>query len=894
MTNLNEIEKKLSEMIKNLDKDNFIFNFLLAYKFPKASINRLKKGDYNLSKEENQVIWSKKIFFYKIIDKKKEDCHDIIDEISKDPLVEKNKIRFIIVTDFEDFLSIDTKTNQTLDIKTTEIEKNVDFFLPFVGIEKVLNLNEAEADIKAADKLGKLYDLILKDNKELTILGKDKHGLNIFFNRILFCFYAEDSKIFKDALFTKSISSHTLEDGSDLANYLNNLFEVLNSKDRKNLPNYFASYPYVNGGLFKNKYKTPSFSKESRKILIECGSINWNFVNPDILGSMLQAVVSDNKREELGIHYTSVKNILKVIKPLFLDDLYDELNECLNDVKKLKNLLKKIYNIIVFDPACGSGNFLIISFKELCRIEIEIFKRLKENDQNEWLILRSGIQLTQFYGIEVDDYAHETAKLSFWIAQHQMNLAFDQIVGEAKPTLPLSPSANIYCKNALKCDWNKIVPHKDNQCIYIVGNPPYLGSSKQSKENKSDMSNVLKNFKSYKNLDYISCWFYLASKFIYNTDHKFSFVSTSSICQGEQVSMLWPNIINYNLEIFFAYKPFKWTNLAKGKAGVTCVIIGVQKKNNKKKIIYNEKDNTKFQAKHISPYILDIDPLIFIERTSKQISGLPEMIKGNQPTDGGNLILYEDEYKKVISENPGIEKYLKRYVGANELISGLKRWCIWIEESDKKIALENDYIKNKVNKVKNYRLNSDSSLTRVTKVPPYKFIQIQNSPANAIIIPSVTSNRRKYLTVDYVKNDTVINNLAFAIYKPELYLFGLLSSRMHMVWLEAVSGRFGEGFRYSSVLCYNTFYFPVLKEVQKKDIEEKCLNIISEREKFLDKNLSELYEPKTMPESLLNCHKSLDKTIEKYISGKSFSNDDDRLKFLFNEFQKLKKKDSLL
>ena len=889
---LEKIENNLKIIEKKIQKESFIYDFLEAYDQPKSTILRLKKGDYNLSQKSHELIWKKKIHFYQT--QKNEDIHDIIDELSKSNLTEKNKIRFIIVTDFKDFLSVDIKKNQNLDIKINELSKNADFFLPLVGIEKVDYLNEAQADVKAAEKLGKLYDIILKDNDDFKEKDKDTHGLNIFFNRILFCFFSEDSKIFDSGLFTKSIVSHTNEDGSDLDAYLTKLFQVLNDDNRKDISEYLKKFPYVNGGLFKNNYRIPVFTKESRKILIQCGSLDWKSINPDILGSMLQAVISSSQREELGIHYTSVKNILKVIKPLFLDELYDDLNKCNDDTKKLKNLLRKIYNMKFFDPACGSGNFLIICFKEICRIEIEIYKKLKEIDKNSWLILKSGIKLTQFYGIEIDDYAHETAKLSLWMAEHQMNLAFDEIIGDAKPTLPLSPSANIVNKNSLKLDWKKFVSQNSDGIIYIIGNPPYIGSSKQTTNNKSDMSLVLGNLKSYKNLDYISCWFYLAARFISNTGNKFSFVSTSSICQGDQVSMLWPYIINNDLEIFFAYKPFKWTNLAKGNAGVTCIILGLQKKSSKKKQLFDDKSNSKFETKTISPYLLEINPSLFVGRTTQQISGLPAMVKGNQATDGGHFILNENEYKKIISESPNIKKFIKKYIGAKELLGGIKRWCLWIEDKDIDEALKFNFIKNRINKVKNFRLNRNSSFTNSTNKPPHKFMQIQSNPAKAIVIPSVTSNRRKYLTVDFIQQDTVISNLGFAIYNPDLYIFGILSSSMHRIWLETVAGRFGEGFRYSSVLCYNTFYFPKINLEQKKNIEESVKNIINEREKFSESTLSDLYDPLKMPQSLLNCHNRLDQAIEICYKDKSFINDNEKLKFLFNEFDNAKKINNLI
>ena len=883
-----EIENKLKALTVNINKNNFIFEFLLSYDQPKATIKRLIKGDYNLSKKNNQVIWKKKIFYEKIVNN--EDVHDRIDDLSKDLIIEKNNIRFIIVTDFKSLLSIDTKTKQTLDIKILELHKYLDFFLPLTGLEKTELITENQADVKAAEKMGKLYDVIIKDNTETLVTKKDFHGLNMFFTRILFCFFAEDSDIFSKGLFTNSISSHTKDDGTDLDIYLKNLFEVLNKSERKNYPEYLINFPYVNGGLFKNEYKIPKFSGQSRKILIESGSLDWSLINPDILGSMMQAVVNQSDRKLLGMHYTSVQNILKVIKPLFLDELYNDLYNSVEDPKKLKTLLKKIYSIKIFDPACGSGNFLVITFKELCKIEIEIFKKLKKLDSNNWLIMRSAIKLTQFYGIEIDDYAHEAAKLSLWIAEHQMNVTFDIILGDAKPTLPLSTSGNIVCGNSLKLDWNKICPSEKEGSIFIIGNPPYVGSSMQSKDQKLDMSEVFKNINSYKNLDYISCWFFLAAKYIANTNFKVSFVSTSSITQGEQVALLWPHIFSLDLEISFAFKPFKWTNSAKGKAGVTCVILGIEKKRKNNKFLYNENNNSKLQIPFLSPYLLAVDPSILIFRSNKQISDLPQMVKGNQPTDDGNFIFSEDDYNSKIKSDPGSKKFFKKYMGANELFKGVKRRCLWIEDKDKSDALSYDFINERVNKVKNFRLKSKASSTRKEGIKHYKFIQIQNNPEKAIVIPSVSSNRRHYVPIDFVESDTCISNLAFAIYNPETYIFGIISSKMHMIWLRAVAGRFGEGFRYSSVLCYNSFVFPVIDNDKKKLIEQNVFNILSEREKFSEKTLSELYDPSIMPENLLKAHQELDLIIENCYSDKYFTDDESRLKTLFNLYGKLTKK----
>ena len=502
---LNKIENNLKKLVSSIDKETFIYDFLLAFEQPKSSINRLKKGDYNKSKQEDEIIWSKKIYFKKI--SKDEDVHYVIDELSKNQNTKKFKVRFLIVTDFNTFLAKDLKNHDTLDIEIDKIYLNTNFFMPLTGLEKAENISESLADVKAAYKMGKLFDVLIKDNPKLNNNEKSKHHLNLFFSKILFCFFSEDSEIFEERLFTKSIISYTQESGGDLDVFFQNLFEVLNLKKRHNIPVYLTKFPYVNGGLFKEKINIPKFSKESRKLLIQIGDLDWSAINPDILGSMMQAVVSQDKRDEFGIHYTSVENILKIIKPLFLDELYNDLEEALDNKKKLNSILKKIYNMRIFDPACGSGNFLVISFKELCKIELEVFKKLQSIDLNQWLIMKSGISLNQFYGIEIDDYAHESAKLALWIAQHQINLYFKEVLGETKATLPLTTSGNIYCENSNEIEWDKICPKDEKKITYLIGNPPYLGSTWQTNKQRLEIEKIFRNKKNYKNLDYISCWF---------------------------------------------------------------------------------------------------------------------------------------------------------------------------------------------------------------------------------------------------------------------------------------------------------------------------------------------------------------------------------------------------
>jgi len=889
---LERIEENLKKIENNLDKDNFIYQFLEAYEQPKSSIKRLKDGDYNLSKKPHEVIWKKKIHFYQT--KGNEDVHDIIDDLSKGELLIKYKIRFLICTDLKDFLSIDIKNKKTLDIKISELSKNTSFFLPLLGREEYIPEKENEADVKAAYKMGKLYDIIIKNNNDILEGSKERHGLNIFFTRILFCFFAEDTNIFEKSLFTSSIKLYTNPDNNDIELFFEKLFEILNTENRNNLPSYLSKFPYVNGGLFKNKYQIPKLTKDFRKIMIECGDLDWNSINPDIFGSMMQAVVQHGERKELGMHYTSSANILKLIKPLFLDALYEEFQQSKSDKKKLNKLLSKLYNIKIFDPACGSGNFLVVAYKELYKLEIEVLQEIKELDSNDWLLINSGMRLSQFFGIEIDDYAHEMAKLSLWIAEHQMNVLYTEILGEYRPTLPLSEPGNIVCANATQYDWSKVCPRENNCQIYIVGNPPYSGAKLQTQDQKNDLSNVFKDLKSYKNLDYIACWFYLASKYIKGIKSAFSFVSTSSISQGEQVALLWPHIFNFNLEIFFAYKPFEWSNHAKGNAGVTCVILGVQNNNDRQnKFIFHKSNQVKI-TKKISPYLIELDPSIIIQRTNRQIVGLQEMLFGNMPRDGGHFILEENDYLNLVEKYENSKNFIKRYVGSIELIKGQKRWCLWIDDKNKDEACKIDFINERINKVKKFRLGSKAKSTFDKANIPHKFAQIQHVPEKALVIPSVTTSKRDYLPIDFVNQDTVISNLCYAIYKPETYMFGILSSRMHMVWLQTVSGRFRDGYRYSNSLCYNSFVIPALGESEKKLIENCVFKILEQREIHSDKSLFDLYDPTKMPLSLKNEHLKLDISIEKLYRADNFNSDDERIQYLMKLYENLKNKEVLI
>lgn len=881
---LNDIENKLRDLVLNINKDTFLYDLLLAYEFPKATLARIKAGDLNLSKDPDTIIFRKKFLFKKIGN---QDPHDIIDELSNSKEAAKHEPRFIIVTDFNTFLSQDTKTKDTLDIHINELNRHGDFFFPWLGKEKIQLKNENIVDIKAATKMGQLYDNLILDNTHLNESEENKHALNIFFARLLFCLFAEDTEIFPNNIFTNCLANHTKEDGSDLQNFFQNLFQSLSDKEFRGKPNYLQDFPYVNGGLFKEESLVPFFTRKSRQIIIEAGQLDWAEINPDIFGSMVQAIADPEERENFGVHYTSVSNILKVINPLFMDNLIYKFSVYKTE-KDLEQILHTIYNLKIFDPACGSGNFLIVTYRELCLLEIKIFEELQSINPSKWSIARSGMRLNQFYGITINDFDAQLAKLSLWLSEHQMNLSFKKVFGNTKPTLPLTEAGKIYCDNSLKIDWLKVCSNEDGKKIYIVGNPPYLGSSMQTEFHKSDMANVFSDFKNYKNLDYIACWFYLGSKYINKTQAELAFVTTNSLVQGELVSLLWTPILDLNIELSFAYKSFNWTNNAKNKAGVSCVILGLRKVGSGMKFIYE--DSIKKEVKNITPYLTE-GKFVNLYRRSVPVNNFPKMLWGNKATDDGNLILDPKEKNQILDEYPEAEKYIKKYIGSNEFINGQERWCIWITDAEKNDALNIPPLKDRAEKVKIFRGKSKAASTRLSSNIGYKFIQIQSQPRRAVIIPAVSSGGREYIPIGFVESDTVINAQSYAIYDPETYIFSVLTSKVHMIWINCVAGRLRTDIRYSSALCYDCFPFPLINESTKSELESLGLNILDIREKYSERNLASLYDIKKMPEDLKNAHKNLDnKILEIYGFNKSLK-DEEVLELLFDLYEKMDKGD---
>lgn len=892
--NIVQIEENVKQLIHKIAQDelkqqDFIYELLLAYGHRNQSVWRVRSGERNLAEDkENSVFWKRQLYF-KIA--RQQDLHVLIDEMKKEKRTETNKIRFLIVTDFKTILAIDTKTNDPLDVPFSDLAKKFDFFLPWAGMEKALYQGENPADVKAAEKLAKLFDEIKADNfDENDLNNKDNlHQLNIFLSRLLFCYFAEDTEIFKDKQFTSAISKSN-EDGSDLSALIGRLFKVLNqsAEDREaDLPDYLADFPYVNGSLFKDDIQFPKFTRKSRRILIECGAeLDWSDINPDIFGSMFQAVVHTEQRSTMGQHYTSVPNIMKVIEPLFLNELYEKLDKNQDSINKLLKLQQRLGQLKIFDPACGSGNFLIIAYKELRKFEMEVLKRIQELElekTGQFSKPFSLIQVSQFYGIEIDDFAHEIAILSLWLAEHQMNLMFKIELGEYLPSLPLKRSGNIVSGNATLIEWEEVC--ENNGDIYILGNPPYLGAKRQSKKQKEDMEMVFINSKTYKNLDYISCWFFKAAQYIENNPStKSGFVSTNSIAQGDQANLLWTELNRFkNIEIGFAYTSFKWGNSAKDQAAVICVIIGLEYCKDKPKYIYNSQHVIKTQK--IGPYLTP-NSNILVSKRAKPLSELPEMAYGNMPLEGGFLKLTKEEKDNLLAKHPDAKRFLRPVVGGEEFLKNFERWCLWIDDSQLNDAMEIPDIKTRIDNVLKFRLTGgDVARTLVDR--PHQFRYRRESQNYSIVVPCTSSERRDYIQCGFYSKEYISMNSVQVVYDADPYVFGILSSRMHMLWVKLVSGRLKSDIRYSNIISYNTYPVPKISSDVREAISLAALNILEVRESFPTLTIGNMYIPEKMPISLLNAHRELDEIIEKIYSSKPFNSDEERINVLLNLYEQL-------
>lgn len=884
--NSHEIEHNVKRIIENFSKEDILFDLLLAYGISKTSITRLKSGDYNLSKVEGEILYKKKVFF-KV--EKADKLLSAIESVAKEERILKHSPRFAILTDYKNLVAKDLKMGKNLDIAIKDLPSHYAFFLPLSGSEVYHSTNDNEADRNAAYKMAQLYDLLITHNPNVYNSKESIHNLNIFLSRLLFCFFAEDTEIFEgDSIFTNTLYQHTNENGNDTNVFLDRLFERLNSETAKGFPAHFTQFPYVNGGLFGGKkISSPVFTAKARKILVELGELNWRDINPDIFGSMIQAVVIPEYRSDLGMHYTSVPNIQKLIKPLFLDALYEEFENC-KTIPQLRKLINRITKIKFFDPACGSGNFLIITYKEIRLLEIKILQRIIDLSPTPAMEFTS-VQLSQFYGIELDDFAHEMAILSLWLAEHQMNKVFEEMLfdyGRSKPILPLKQAGKITQGNSARLDWKTVCPIAKEEEVYIIGNPPYLGSRNQVEEQKDDMKFVFRN--DYKSLDYVSIWFYKGAKYIENQNAQLAFVSTNSICQGEQVAITWSRILNELIEIGFAYQSFKWNNNAKGNAGVTVIVVSLRNQTNKPKYIYTT--NTRKEAKNINVYLLDASNAYVVGKTLP-LSKLPIMTYGNMPLEGGFLRFEGNEKEKILSVK-GIEKFVKKVIGGDEFLKGNERYAFWIEDKDLKEALKFKEIKDRIEKVKHFRINGgEVAVTLAEKSHQFRYRHIPKK--QQIIVPCTSSEERDYIPIGVFDNSYISLNSVQTIYDSEPWLFGVIHSKMHMVWVNAVGGKLETRYRYSAKLCYNTFPFPDITLKQKENLNLYVFAILDERAKHPEKTMAQLYDPDKMPKGLKQAHEELDRAIEQCYRLQPFTSDTERLEYLFKMYEEMCKSGTL-
>jgi len=801
-------------------------------------------------------------------------------------LKERDLPKYVLVSDFENFRLYDLDEGKDYEFHIKEFHKNIRLFGFIAGYRKRIFREEDPVNIKAAELLGKLHD-------QLEESGYNGHQLEVFLVRILFCLFADDTGIFEKDMFREYIENKTGEDGTGLGALLSEFFQVLNTPKEKRLKTLDESlnqFPYINGKLFEEYLPSPSFNSKMREMLLECCSLDWSRISPAIFGSMFQSVMKPEERRNLGAHYTSEKNIMKLVKPLFLDELKEEFEKSKGNKNRLREFHKKLSNLRFLDPACGCGNFLIIAYRELRLLEIEVLRELNRSGQKVFDISSLvQVDVDQFYGVEYDESPAKIAEVAMWLTDHQMNLAVSEEFGLYYTRLPLRKSAKIINGNALRLDWQEILPK--SELSYILGNPPFVGYSYQTKEQKEDMKLVFKDVEGAGVLDYVTAWYNKSAKFIDGSNIKVAFVSTNSISQGEQAGILWQELLKkQNINIHFAHQTFRWDNEAKGKAAVYVVIIGFSKQICNKKIIFEyeniNSEPIEIKAENINPYLIDSKDTIILRR-SKPICDVPSMIKGSSPTDGGYLLLNDDEKKELIKTEPESEKFIKRYVGSREFINNITRWCLWLKDAEPHEIKSLPNVMKRIEEVKKIRYSSKKASTRKWADFPYLFIEERQPDSDYIIIPRVSSEKRNYIPMGYLSRDVIVSDSAIALPNSGLFIFGILTSKMHMTWMKNVCGRLEGRFRYSNEIVYNNFPFPKEPISKNKSRVEKCAQkVLDARAEFPESSLADLYDPLAMPPELTKAHQALDKAVDLCYRTQPFKHETERIEFLFNLYHK--------
>jgi len=797
--------------------------------------------------------------------------------------------KYVLVSDFQQFRLYDLDEDKEYSFPLTDLLQHIQLFGFIAGYQKRKFADESPVNIKAAYRMGKLHD-------RLEEVGYTGHALEVYLVRILFCLFAEDTSIFERGTFQEYIDLHTKPDGSDLAMHLAQLFQVLNTpKDKRlsNLPESLNQFEYVNGHLFEEHLPLAAFDTEMRETILECCALDWSLISPAIFGSMFQAAMNPKERRDLGAHYTSEKNIQKLIKPLFLDELHEEFEKVKGNTKKLKLLHQKIANLKFLDPACGCGNFLIITYRELRELEIKVLRALYNTGQG---FLNVGdiiqVDVDQFYGIEYDEFPARIAEVAMWLMDHQMNLRVSEEFGQYFVRLPLSKSATIINGNALRIEWETVV--SKNELSYILGNPPFYGYSLQTKEQKEDMKIVFAGVKGAGVMDYVSAWYIKASSYVQGTEIETAFVSTNSISQGEQVGVLWKELIyRFKVSITFAHRTFRWDNEAKGKAAVHVVIIGFSLKNKFNKFLFEYEDIRRepllLSVKNINPYLVE-GANILIETRTKPICQVPEMRKGSQPTDGGNLLFTDKEKIEFLKIEPLAQTFIKPFISAREFLNGQKRWCLWLKGISPQELKKMPKVLERIELVKKMRLESKKAATRKWADFPYLFTEDRQPDTNYILVPSHSSENRKYVPFGFFSKSDILNNSCFSIPNGNLFYFGIISSIMHVAWVKQTCGRIKSDFRYSNKIVYNNYPFPKTpsnKNIEK--VEKAAQKVVDIRAKYFDSSLADLYDPLTMPPDLVKAHQKLDRAVDLCYRPQPFTNERNRIEFLFELYEEYTK-----
>ena len=797
--------------------------------------------------------------------------------------------KVILISDFCTFHYYNLeKDGELISFALEELAENIGLFSFLAGYKEIEYKKADAVNIEAAEKMGRLHDTL----KEIGYTG---HRLELYLVRLLFCLFADDTGIFEHDHFIKYILRRTSEDGSDLALHIQKIFEVLNtpkSNRLKTLDEELNQFPYINGGLFAEHIDTADFNQAMRESLIECCRLDWSLISPAIFGAMFQSVMNKEERHALGAHYTSEENILKLIHPLFLDELWERFEKAkkLGTKKARTTQLNALHDHIAslkfLDPACGCGNFLVVAYRELRLLELAIIEELKSSEQQ---VLDVGeyikVNVNQFYGIEIEEFPSQIAQTAMWLMDHQMNRLVAKRFGQYYVRIPLKEAATIIQGNALKTEWESILPK--TELNYILGNPPFLGSRRMSKEQKCEMKEIFEGNRQLGDLDYVCAWYKKAQVYIQGTDIRCAFVSTNSICQGQQVPVIWKEMFKNGVHINFAHQTFKWSNEARGKAAVYCIIVGFSLQDEKEKTLFIYEDikaePKAIKAKKINAYLMDAEN-VFIESRTEPISpNVPTMVFGNMPNDGGHLIIEENEYEEFIKAEPQAKKFIRKFLGANEFINNKKRYCFWLVDAKPEELRECPRIMERIAKCKAVRENS--SRPHLANIPSL-FAQItQPEGVNYLLVPSATSEKRKYIPMGFMDASVIASNLNLIIPNATLYHFGVLTSQMHMAWLKVVCGRLGTGYRYSKDVVYNNFPFPNASKAQEEAITQKAEAVLEARAKYPHSSLADLYDPLTMPKELAKAHKELDLAVDKLYRSTKFKDDGERVSHLFKIYE---------